>query len=569
MITSLKINNIALIDETQISFNDGFNTLTGETGAGKSIIIDSLNFVLGSKADKTLIKSGKDFAKVEVVFSLPELTDSIVEFFNSINSEPETTIIISRYYNLNGKNEIRVNGEAVTVGMLKKLTMNLVDIHGQHDHQSLLDVKNHIKIIDGLSVNVNNLKIDLKTKLDELKSINNQIFELGGEGEDKARNIQLLNHQISEIELAQIKVGEEQQLLEKRKIFLNSEKLSKNLTDAYSNLNGSDISVANQVKAATYALNSVLGINEQIDGLKERLTSILYEVTDITDSLSDILNSVDYSEEEVNALEERLDLIKDLKRKYGSSEQAILDYLENAKIKLENLNNSEQALNKLNGLKSAILKDVYKICEKLTVERKTVGESIKHNLIKELGFLGIKNARFEIVFNNNYSLSNIEHVVTQNGADNLEFMFSANAGIEARPLSKIISGGELSRFMLAFKCVINDSSNIKTLIFDEIDAGIGGLIGVEVGKKIAAISKHNQVICITHLAQIASFADSNYKIEKSVNNNYTTSSVKLLNQTEKVAEISRMLGLNEGAVTGNASANELINFANEYKLKIN
>lgn len=564
MITSLKINNIALIEESLIKFGSGFNVLTGETGAGKSIIIDSLSFVLGSKADKTLIKTGKDFARVEVVFDLPVLNDGIVDFFSSINLEPENTIIISRYYNLAGKNEIRVNGEAVTLSMLKKLTINLVDIHGQHDHQALLDVKNHIKIIDSLNPKIDSIKEQLKIHIDKVKDINNQIADLGGEGEDKQHNIQLLQHEINEIEMAELKEGEEEQLLSRRKYYANSEKISKNLNDAYGYLMGNEGGMVNQLKSASYSLGLISDIVPEIAQLKERVNSAMYELSDITDSINDFIAGTDYDEDEVNQLEERLDLIKDLKRKYGNNVRDIFEYLEKIKNKLDNLLNSEQALIKLNTLKKSELKQVLDLCQTLTKLRKEIGESIKNKLLSELKCLGIKNGQFEVVFNNDYSLENIEKCATYNGADNLEFMFSANAGIELRPLSKIISGGEMSRFMLAFKCVIQDNSGIKTLVFDEIDTGIGGMIGAEVGKKIVSISKYNQVICITHLAQIASFADNNYLIEKTTDNNYTTSSIKLLDEEQKVKEITRMLGLNAGENATN-SARDLINDAINYK----
>lgn len=564
MITSLKINNIALIEESLIKFGSGFNVLTGETGAGKSIIIDSLSFVLGSKADKTLIKTGKDFARVEVVFDLPVLNDGIVDFFSSINLEPENTIIISRYYNLAGKNEIRVNGEAVTLSMLKKLTINLVDIHGQHDHQALLDVKNHIKIIDSLNPKIDSIKEQLKIHIDKVKDINNQIADLGGEGEDKQHNIQLLQHEINEIEMAELKEGEEEQLLSRRKYYANSEKISKNLNDAYGYLMGNEGGMVNQLKSASYSLGLISDIVPEIAQLKERVNSAMYELSDITDSINDLIAGTDYDEDEVNQLEERLDLIKDLKRKYGNNVTDIFEYLEKIKNKLDNLLNSEQALIKLNTLKKSELKQVFDLCQNLTKLRKEIGESIKNKLLSELKCLGIKNGQFEVVFNNDYSLENIEKCATYNGADNLEFMFSANAGIELRPLSKIISGGEMSRFMLAFKCVIQDNSGIKTLVFDEIDTGIGGMIGAEVGKKIVSISKYNQVICITHLAQIASFADNNYLIEKTTDNNYTTSSIKLLDEEQKVKEITRMLGLNAGENATN-SARDLINDAINYK----
>ena len=569
MISSLKINNIALIDESVIKLGEGFNALTGETGAGKSIIIDSLNFVLGSKADKTLVKTGKDFARVEVVFDLPCLNDAIIDFFDLINVEPENTIIITRNLNVNGKNEIRVNGEAVTLSMLKKLTINLVDIHGQHDHQALLDSKNHIKIIDSLDNNIQKLKDELNIKILELKEINSNIDDLGGEGEDKIRNIKLLEHEINEIEMADLKVGEEEDLIQKRKYYANSEKLSRCLNEVYSCLKGSDAGVGNQIKSAIYSLGLVSDISQELTDLNSRLSSTMYEINDITDAVSNLLSQTDYDEDEVNLLEERLDLIKDLKRKYGSSVEDVFVYLETAKSKLNNLLNSEQALQELNKQKQVVLKAIYGICEKLTLLRENAGNKIKDKLLKGLADLGIKNAQFKVVFNNDYTLNNIENKFTKNGADNLEFMFSANPGIEIRPLSKIISGGELSRFMLAFKCVVKDDSGIKTMIFDEIDSGIGGLIGIEVGKKISNISKFNQVVCITHLAQIAAFADDNYKIEKSVNNNYTKSSVIDLNSDGKVVEITRMLGLNPENKSGISSANDLIVFANNYKNNIN
>ena len=569
MISSLKINNIALIDESVIKLGEGFNALTGETGAGKSIIIDSLNFVLGSKADKTLVKTGKDFARVEVVFDLPCLNDAIIDFFDLINVEPENTIIITRNLNVNGKNEIRVNGEAVTLSMLKKLTINLVDIHGQHDHQALLDSKNHIKIIDSLDNNIQKLKDELNIKILELKEINSNIDDLGGEGEDKIRNIKLLEHEINEIEMADLKVGEEDELIQKRKYYANSEKLSRSLNEVYVCLKGGDAGVGNQIKSAIYSLGLVSDISQELTDLNSRLSSTMYEINDITDVVSNLLGQTDYDEDEVNLLEERLDLIKDLKRKYGSSVEDVFVYLESAKSKLNNLLNSEQALQELNKQKQVVLKAIYGICEKLTLLRENAGNKIKDKLLKELADLGIKNAQFKVVFNNDYTLNNIENKFTKNGADNLEFMFSANPGIEIRPLSKIISGGELSRFMLAFKCVVKDDSGIKTMIFDEIDSGIGGLIGIEVGKKISNISKFNQVVCITHLAQIAAFADDNYKIEKSVNNNYTKSSVIDLNSDDKVVEITRMLGLNPENKSGISSANDLIMFANNYKNNIN
>lgn len=568
MISSLKINNIALIDQNLINFNSGFNVLTGETGAGKSIIIDSLNFVLGARADKTLIKTGKDFAKVEVVFELNNLSNEIKSFFDSIFVEPEKTIIISRYYNVNGKNECRVNGEAVTLAMLKKLSENLVDIFGQHDNVALLDVKNHIKFVDALSSTIETLKSNLAIKLTELKKINNEITSLGGAGEDKQRNIKLLEHEINEIELFNLKENEDVELENKQKMFLNSEKLKTNLQDILSNLSGGELSVNSRLKNSSFNFNQISQFSSDIDALKSRLENCMYDLVDISESVSDLLNATDYSEEELNSVMERLDAIKDLKRKYGKTIPDIFEYLNNAKTKLNNLLNSDEKLKELLNKKSKLLSQIYTLCVKLTNERETVGKQLSKKLVSELGDLGIKNASFVVAFNNSYNEQNIESKVTLLGADNIEFLFSANSGIEVRPLSKIISGGEMSRFMLAFKCVCRDNNPEKTMVFDEIDAGIGGLIGLEIGKKIANISKTNQVLCVTHLAQIATFADTYYFIEKSVDNMVTSSNVKVLSDDDVITEIARMIGSKQGSEYGKLNAKELLSDALNYKNKL-
>lgn len=568
MISSLKINNIALIDQNLINFNSGFNVLTGETGAGKSIIIDSLNFVLGARADKTLIKTGKDFAKVEVVFELSELSSEIKSFFDSIFIEPENTIIISRYYNINGKNECRVNGEAVTLAMLKKLSENLVDIFGQHDNIALLDVKNHIKFVDALSSGIDELKNDLSLKLAELKQINNEITCLGGAGEDKERNIKLLQHEINEIEMFNLKENEDVELENKQKLFVNSEKLKTNLQDILSNLSGGEFSVNSRLKNSSFNFNQISNFSSDIDALKSRLENCMYDLVDISESVSDLLNATDYSEEELNLVMERLDAIKDLKRKYGKTIPLIFEYLNNAKIKLENLQNSDEKLKELLDKKGKVLSQIYAICVKLTKERKKVSETLSKKLVLELSDLGIKNASFVVSFNNDYNEQNIESKVTPLGADNIEFLFSANSGIEVRPLSKIISGGEMSRFMLAFKCVCRDNNPEKTMVFDEIDAGIGGLIGFEIGKKIANISKNNQVLCVTHLAQIATFADTHYFIQKSVDNNITSSNVTVLTGDEIVNEVARMIGSKQSSEYGKLNAKELLSDALNYKNKL-
>lgn len=568
MLVKLKIKNIALISESVIEFNSGLNILTGETGAGKSLIIDSLNFVLGARADKTLIKNGEDYASVEAVFMLDQLSDEILDFFNLINSEPETTIIISRYLNLSGKSEIKVNGEFVTNSMLKKLTVNLVDIHGQHAHQSLLEVKNHLSILDSFNtLEINTQKNILKAKLNNLKEINVNIQSIGGDGKDRERNIELLEFQLREIELTNLKEGEEEELLSKKTIMLNSEKIYNALSQGLNLLSVSEQNALTFIKSAINNLSNITRFDNELQLSHEKLENLYYELLDVNELLSEKSDQLDFSEDELNNIEERLDVIKALKRKYGSTIAEILTYYNETSKKLEQLINSDKELAKLNADKKNLLNDIYNTCNTLTEIRKNTANQISNQIILQLKDLGMKSASFTVVFNNTYTSDNIESLVTQQGADVVEFMFSANLGEPVKPLSKIISGGEMSRFMLAIKCVINENNN-KTFIFDEIDNGIGGVAGLIVAEKLSQISKSNQVLCVTHLAQIAAYANNHYKIAKVEESGRTKTVITLLQNEDIVSEVSRMLGSSNNSNVGLLHAQELLKNASDYKNKL-
>ena len=565
MLTKLVINNIALIEKNSLEFENGLNILTGETGAGKSLVIDSLNFVLGARADKTLIKNGEDFAKVEAVFCLQKPSAEINNFFYSINLEPENTILITRYLSMSGKNEVRVNGELVTNTMLKKLTSLLVDIHGQHSHQSLLETKNHIYLLDEFdATTTNNLKQKLIDQITLLNDIKSKINNIGGIGVDRERNIDLLNYQINEIQNANLKNNEEQELVDRKTLMLNSEKIHSALSLTNSLLSDSDYNALALIKNAINNLNTVSGFDDELVKQLDKLQSQYYELLDVAENLSDKMSELNFSEQELNDIEERLDTIKNLKRKYGATFEDIFSFLFQAKEKLNVLQNADYELNKLLNEKTKVLKSIYDTCTLLTTARHNIAATIESQIETELKDLGMKNAKFKVEFTNNYSLQNIEQRFTINGADELEFMFSANLGEPVKPLSKIISGGEMSRFMLAIKCVINDNSN-KTLIFDEIDNGIGGNVGHIVAVKLSKLSRANQIICVTHLAQIASFADTHFKIEKIENDNKTITKTTQLNQETKVVEIARLLGSDNSTKTGWVYATEMLD--NAHKLK--
>lgn len=568
MLQSLKIKNIALINEATVEFNRGLNILTGETGAGKSIIIDALCFVLGDRADKSLIKTGTDSAKVEAVFNVDTTNPDILNFFSMIDVEPEDTVIITRVLSLTGKNECRVNGESVTLNMLKKLTTHLVDIHGQFDHQLLMDTKTHVKMLDILAKkDIVPAIASLREAIEKYNSIVENIKAIGGVGEDRQKNIDMLMYHINEIEMASLKIGEDEDLLKTKNRYLNSAKLSENLTTAVDTLYSGNYNAMSFVSSALSNLNSISNLDDDIANYKERLSNLKYELEDVSELLKDYLDTVDYSEAELNAIEERLDLIKDLIRKYSKSNDiaGVFDYLETAKKRLDDLLNADERLSKLLVEKQNALLKIYDNSINITNIRKRYAMILRDNILKELSELGMNKSNFEVSFANEYSLDTIENTFTSNGADVIEFLFSANPGEPVKSLNKIISGGELSRFMLAFKCVVSGNDSFKTFVFDEIDTGIGGNVGNILGKKLYKISNNNQVFCITHLAQIACFADSHYKVQKYERDDRTFVDVKPLDTDARYVELDRMIG--GGSDYSRLHAIELINESDKFKNK--
>ncbi len=566
MLESIKITNLALISKSTVEFSQGFNVLTGETGAGKSLIVDALLFLTGIRADKTLIKSGEEFARVEGVFSVDTQNSALNDILQSVDIENEGTLIVSRYFSLLGKNECRINGELVTLNILRKVSSEIMDVFGQNDSMMLLNPDNHLSIIDGLMEDsLISEKNNLSECLQSLSSINAQIKELGGIDVDRENNIKLLQFQIDEIEKANLKEDEEENLKQQIKLMENSEKIFSSLDETIRCLDG-EISMSNMIKSSINNLNQAITFNESLQGEKDRLFSCKYEIDDILSNLISARDSIHYDENELDTLNDRLTFIKDLERKYGNTITDIFESKQKFEKRLDLLLNAEEELNRLILNKSHILNEICKICKNLRNLRKSGIEKFKVKFVDELRKLGMKNANFDVDFKNEISLEDIERMVNANGADEVEFLFSANLGVELRPLSKIISGGEMSRFMLALKSLQNNNSN-KVCIFDEIDTGIGGEVGVVIGQKICEIARNCQVICITHLAQIASFGDNNLKIEKFDENNVTVTRVSQLNQSERIVEIARMLGSasSENSIT---LASSMIDESNAYKNKI-
>lgn len=566
MLDSLKIKNIALINEATVNFNNGLNILTGETGAGKSIIIDALTFVLGERADKSLIKNGCEFAKVEAVFNIEEMNDAIIDFFKQIDIGPESTIIITRNINLQGKNECRVNGEVVTLNMLKKLTFQLVDVHGQFDHQLLLDVKTHIKMLDSICGIKLNQHLDLlRSHILKLKNIENEIKKIGGIGLEREKNIDLYRYQMNEIELANLKLGEDEELQKTKTKYLSSSKIVDALTDVTSGLKDGNYNTLSIMQNCITILNNVSQYDDTIKEQKERLNNLKYEIEDISELLREVLDSVDYSEDELNTIEERLDLIKSLIRKYSKTNDilGIFKYLDNSKMELNMLLHADEELNKLTQNKNDTLNEIFEDCLKITSVRKENALKLESNILNELSELGMGKSKFVVQFKNDYNIKNIEDHFNDYGADDIEFLFSANVGEPVKPLSKILSGGEMSRFMLAFKCVVSGGEKNKTFIFDEIDTGIGGIIGNILGQKLYKISQSNQVFSVTHLPQIACFADIHYKVTKQEEDDKTLVKVNILSNDDRLNELDRMLG--SGSEYSKLHAKQIMESANSFK----
>lgn len=547
MLRQLDIHNIALIDNISIELGTGFNILTGETGAGKSIIIDSINAILGERISKELIRTGKEKAIVEAVFEIEN--EKLSNIFQHMGIEPEEdgTLIISREFNLAGKNICRINGKMATVSMLKEIGELIIDIHGQYDNQSLLRTESHIKLLDLFGgEKIHHLKSNYLNKLAEYKSVKTKLKEISGNIGERERRIDLLKFQIEEITKGALQPDEEENLNKQRLVLSNSEKIIGALSSAYEFLlSGNNIksSASDNINEALSELNGISKLGEKIDDLKKRLEDVSFQLDDITEEIRKERDNVEYNPEMLETIEERLDFIFKLKRKYGISIPEIHKYCEKSQQELQELNDSEAAIGSLNARIKVLSEELYNISCLLNTERKKASEILENKITNELNDLEMKKAKFKvnIEFDDAKDI-NSERKYSQNGLDKIEFLISPNIGEPLKPLSKIASGGEMSRIMLAIKTILANVDEIPTLIFDEIDIGVSGRAAQKVGEKLSFISKNHQVLCVTHIAQIASMADSHYLIEKFSNEESTETKVQKLKEKGIRDEIARILG---------------------------
>ena len=563
MLSNLKIENIAIIESASIDFEKNFNCLTGETGAGKSIVIDSINAVLGEKTSRELIRTGESRATVSAYFTdISKRTESILEE-SGLPIEDDGTLLISRVMTKDGRNVCKVNGASVTVSMLKTIGLSLINIHGQADNQELMSPEKHYTFIDAVADN-SALFSDYTEKYNRLLEIKSEIKKITVDETMKARQIDLLSYQIDELKKADIRIGEKDELLSRRNIINNSRKLASSLGEAYAAIAGGDdySGAASMLFDAARALSAAAEFLPDASDLAESVNDIAYTIDDCISEIDNLMEDTVFDERELSDIEERLDVIYRLSKKYGETEEEMLLFLDKAEEELHNITYSDELLEKLRTEYDECKKLTYEAAKKLSESRKTASEHFSEKIRNELAFLDMPETKFFVNIT--------ETPFSETGIDNIEFLISANRGEEPKPLAKIASGGELSRIMLAIKSVLADKDGTDTLIFDEIDSGVSGRAAGKIALKLNEVSMHRQVICITHLPSIAAFADRHMLISKAVRGEKTYTSVTSLDESGRIAEIARIIGGSEGDRIHLESAKLLLDEANAHKsVKIN
>ncbi|MGN1051879.1 MAG: DNA repair protein RecN [Candidatus Scatosoma sp.] len=563
MLSKLTVKNVALIESAEIEFSEGLNVLSGETGAGKSVILDALNFVLGAKADRTMIRYGTEECFVKAEFLLDENAEA-VRTLREMDIDSEGEIVLSRRFFANGKNAVKINGSAVTSAMLKKVTAKLVDVHGQSEHFFLLSEANQLKTLDNVCGEaVAEKKRQLSAALCEYKEKKQTAETLGGNAEERERRMEVLRYAIDEIKTADWKEGEEEELEQKRNKINNLERILSAMKEALECLS-SDGGACDAIRQARRAVNAVSTLDEAYAKISERLINVAEEADETAAELSDLAEGLYFDENEAEYVENRLDELRELKRKYGVKEQSELAFLLSEKeSEYDSLSGGAAKAEQLQKQIKEILSRVYNLCRELTLLRKNGAQHFCARVVEELKTLNIPHAAFSVRFNE-YSQEDAARA-GENGLDDISFQFSANAGEPQKPLSKIISGGEMSRFMLAIKTQLSAENGISTYVFDEIDAGISGKTAKAVGEKFAKIAKKTQIIAVSHLAQIACMSDGEFLIEKREEGGKTYTVIRKLSVEEQKEEIVRLLGGEKDENAAYLHAEELLKKAREYK----
>lgn len=547
MLSLLHIENIAVIEQADISFDKGFNVLTGETGAGKSIVIDAISAILGQRAYRDMIRTGTSKASVRAVFTkVPNFP-----WFEENGVEYDGETVIQRDIFLDGKNVCRVNGTLVTVAILHKLGIQLINIHGQHDSASLFDEENHLRFLDAFADN-GGLLADYREKFAAVSELRRQIDRMTMDEGEKLRRMETLKYQIAEIEKADLKSGEDEVLEQRRKLLQNSEKLSQGLEEASEALLGGDDSdgAAALLAQAAYALSRIARYSDDYTGFQERLTDLKYQVQDIADEVRDSLDELSYSADELETIEARLDIIHRLRRKYGADCDEILAYLDKAQNELDEIEFADDRVEQLKKKLAKQEKQAWDAALALRKNRQEQGTVMAEKILSELSQLDMPRVQFQCRFR--------ETELTSEGADAVAFYLSANAGEDLKPLSKVASGGELARIMLSMKNVLAEKDAVDTLIFDEVDTGVSGRAAQRIAEKLKSLAKHKQVLCVTHLPQLAALADTHMLIAKSEHDGRTYTTVTPLDRKGRAMELARIIGGAHITETTLKSAEEML-----------
>lgn len=559
MLSVLHIENIAVIEQAEILFEGGFNVLTGETGAGKSIVIDAISAILGERTYRDVIRTGANRAFVSAIFTNIPQYDWFSE--NQVEFDPQELQVQREIY-ADGRNVCRVNGRPVSVASLKKLGGRLINIHGQHDSQQLFDEENHLTYLDAFARDEQELEA-YQQAFSAMQSVQREIQKLSMDESEKLRLMETLTFQIEEIRAANLVSGEEEQLKERRKVLQNAEKLSDALRMADEALYGGDSSdgAAGLLSNAEHALSRVSTISTDMQTLHQKISDLMYSVQDAADELRAMRDDLSYSEGELEEIEERLDAIHKLKRKYGASVENVLAYLADSEQRLDEIEFASDRIETLKKREAELQKETTRQGEILREKRLSAAQAMESRICDELRQLDMPKIRFVCEFTPQQPM--------QTGLDSVRFLMSANVGENLKPLSKVASGGELARIMLAMKQVLAQQDGVPTLIFDEVDAGVSGRAAQKVAYKLWTVSKGRQVLCVTHLPQIAAMADAEYTVEKRVENERTYTSVLHLDESGRKQELARLIGGSMITETTLAGAAELLRLAEEAKSETN
>lgn len=548
MLSHIHIKNFAIIKEIDIDLNDNLNIISGETGTGKSIVIQAINMALGGRGSASFVAEGANKALVQLVFSLNKNERKLI---SDIVNSSDDDLIISREFNKNGKSLARVNGEIVNLSVLASITKHLMDIHGQYDNQTLMNPENHINIIDSLDQNIPPIKEKLAKTFSEYRRIKQDLNKIINNRDEFLRRQSFMQHELNEINAADIHAGEDDELAEHLNILQNSEKIFSALSESY------EILYNNPLNKSLSLMEGISEYSALYAEISENLAGCVYTISDICDEIRRARDEVSFSPDEIDSIIKRIDLLDNLKMKYGNSLENVIAYRDKCTAELELCENIDGREGELKEKLTIIEKQAVLQSKELSELRKKSGKKLAELMTKELQELNFANAQFDVSFESN-KLPSGQPALSANGTDKIEFLFNANKGGTLKPLAEIASGGEISRISLAFERITNDSEGVATMVFDEIDTGISGITASVVGRKMHQIAENHQIICITHLPQIAAAGEHQYLISKDDSDDRSYTTIKLLSDDERVSEIARLLGGDNITEITLASARELL-----------